>query len=177
MSKNIQASAIHSSMFNLASSIPMSFASQTFLGPMSPNKGHTTSENELWILPALNLINSNFSKMLLNYRFHKLPVAIKYAEQTGNAGARYPVKSAYSGIELESEINLLNALHVSAGVSFAMRQYYAVTHDNDWLLREGCIMSKEIAKFWASYVTFNETTGYYDIKSKNTFLMKILENL
>lgn len=131
---------------------------------MSPDPGHTTADTELWILPALNLINANFTKKLLNYRFRTLPVAMDNAVRAGYSGARFSVKSAYTGIEIESD--LLNAIHVSADISFAMRQYYAETHDDDWMSREGCLMSREIAKFWGSFVTFNNETGYYDIKGK-----------
>lgn len=138
---------------------------------MSPNSGHTTADTELWILPALNSINSNFTKKLLSFRMQKLPIAIQNAALTGYVGARYPVKSAYSGMEVESDVNLVNALHVSADISFAMRQYYAVTHDDDWLVRESCLMSKEIAKFYESYAIFNETTGHYVINGNiNTLL-------
>lgn len=133
---------------------------------MTSDPGHTTADTELWILPALNLIDSNFTKKFLNYRFRTLAAAIDNAGQTGYAGARYPVRSAYSGIEIEPNLDLLNCVHVSADISFAMRLYYAVTRDDAWLVREGCLMSKEIAKFWASFVRLNITTGFYDINGK-----------
>lgn len=57
-------------------------------------------------------------------------------------------------------------IHITADVAFAMRLYFSVTNDYDWLKREGCQLSRQIAKFWASRVTFNDTTRYYELNSK-----------
>uniref|UniRef100_A0A336K549 CSON011194 protein n=1 Tax=Culicoides sonorensis TaxID=179676 RepID=A0A336K549_CULSO len=161
---NDLASAIHSSIFSLASSIPTSLTAQTFYGPMAPDLGHTTANNELWILPALNFIDPNFSRKLLNYRFRTLPIVMNDVDAEDLIGARFPVKSGYTGIELESNLNLMKAIHVSADIAFGMRQYYALTQDENWMMQEGCMILKEIAKFYSSVATFNESSGHFDIK-------------
>lgn len=157
------ASIIYASMFSVASSMQTSYATQAFFAPMSSDTGHVSSNTEQWVLPAINLLNSDWTRKFLNYRFRTLAVAMSAASETGYEGVQYSVKSAFTGIEIESDLYLLNKMHVSADISFGMRQYYAVTHDNEWLLREGCMVSREIAKFWASFVSLNEKTGFYDI--------------
>lgn len=45
-----------------------------------------------------------------------------------------------------------------------MQYYLSLTHDIDYMMREGCELAQEIAEFWSSRVAFNETTGDYEIK-------------
>lgn len=61
-------------------------------------------------------------------------------------------------------------LHITADISYAMRLYFALTHDYEWMESEGCQLSRQIAKFWASRATFNETTRYYEYNGE---LMRI----
>jgi trehalose/maltose hydrolase-like predicted phosphorylase len=53
--------------------------------------------------------------------------------------------------------------HITGDISFGLRYYLALSHDIDFMKSEGCQMAKEIAEFWASRVTFNESTQLYDI--------------
>lgn len=48
-------------------------------------------------------------------------------------------------------------------MSFGLRHYLSLTHDVDYMKSEGCELAAEIANFWASRVTFNESTRLYDI--------------
>jgi trehalose/maltose hydrolase-like predicted phosphorylase len=53
--------------------------------------------------------------------------------------------------------------HISGDISFGLRHYLGLTHDVDYMKSEGCELAAEIAKFWASRVNFNESTGFYDV--------------
>lgn len=53
--------------------------------------------------------------------------------------------------------------HISGDISFGLAQYFSLTHGVDFMKAEGCELAIEIAKFWQSRVTFNETTQLYDI--------------
>lgn len=53
--------------------------------------------------------------------------------------------------------------HISGDISFGLSHYLALSHDIDYMKSEGCELASEIAKFWSSRVTFNESTGFYDI--------------
>lgn len=59
-----------------------------------------------------------------------------------------------------------NQLHITADISFAIRKHFAFTYDIDWLISEGCPLAIEIAKFWESRITYNETTKFYEIRGK-----------
>lgn len=57
-----------------------------------------------------------------------------------------------------------NQIHVTADISFAVRNHFAATNDMEWLRREGCPLAIEIANFWKSRVVYNESTHFYDIR-------------
>lgn len=45
-------------------------------------------DTEIWMLPSILLINSNWSKQILHYRFQHMNAAKKYAQSLGYPGAR-----------------------------------------------------------------------------------------
>lgn len=79
---------------------------------------------------------------------------------------RYPWESAFTGIEVIQPCCPLIAKyqqHITGDVSFAIRNYLALSDDLEWMKNEGCVIATEIAKFWASRAQRNDTSGYYDI--------------
>ncbi|XP_063701061.1 protein-glucosylgalactosylhydroxylysine glucosidase-like [Culicoides brevitarsis] len=170
------ASAIHASIFYLASNLPspVTRQPQTQFYGLSPNGlgrggfnedywGHNFWDTEIWMFPTVNFMNSGWARQLLGYRYLVLAAAMDFANETGFRGARFPWESGFTGREVTPEPIYSNEIHITADVSFAMRQYFAMTHDKEWLIDEGCEMSREIARFFASRSVFNETTGKYDI--------------
>lgn len=174
--------AIISSTFNIACNLPSGHPnlpqqhpfyyglSPTGLGrggsDLNDYEGHNFWDTEIFMFPPIALINQKWAKSLLHYRYMMLNAARDYAKTTGYAGARFPWESAATGIETIQpgyEYIAEYQHHISGDISFAMRQYFALTHDTQWAKEEGCEMAEEIAKFWASRVKFNESTGYYDI--------------
>ena len=172
--------AIHSSLYYLVSSLPSAntnLPKNTFYG-LSPTglgrggqlidyEGHNFWDTEIWMFPVVNLIDSDWAKSLLDYRFNKLKAAKDYANQTGFRGTRYPWESAYTGVEATQpccpEVALFQH-HITGDISFAVRNYLAATLDLEWIKDKGCEMADEIAKFWASRVKFNQESGFYDIE-------------
>lgn len=53
--------------------------------------------------------------------------------------------------------------HISGDISFALFHYLALSHDIEFMKTAGCELALEIAKFWESRVSFNESTLLYDI--------------
>jgi trehalose/maltose hydrolase-like predicted phosphorylase len=53
--------------------------------------------------------------------------------------------------------------HISGDVAFAVRQFWRVTQDLNWLKTVGVQIANGIATFWASRVTKNQQTGLYEI--------------
>lgn len=53
--------------------------------------------------------------------------------------------------------------HISGDISFGIRHYLFLTHDVQFMKSEGCEVALEIARFWESRVSLNESTRLYDI--------------
>ena len=57
--------------------------------------------------------------------------------------------------------------HITSDISFAARQYFSVTNDEDWLLNVfGGELIYQTARFWASRAIYNNQTKQYEILSK-----------
>ena len=59
--------------------------------------------------------------------------------------------------------------HITGDISFAMRQYLAVTGDTSMLRdsvngNSGCQFVRDMADFWVSRLSYNAATGLYDIR-------------
>lgn len=79
---------------------------------------------------------------------------------------RFPWESAATGIETIQpgyEYIAKYQQHISGDISFGLRYFLALTHDLNFMKAEGCELATEIAKFWESRVTVNDTTRFYDI--------------
>lgn len=134
---------------------------------LSDYEGHNFWDTEIFMFPPIALINHNWAKSLLHYRYIMLQSARDNAITTGYKGARFPWESAASGFEVvQPGYEYIGEFqqHITGDISFAMRQYFALTHDAEWAMKEGCEMAMEIAKFWESRVKFNEESGFYDIE-------------
>lgn len=83
--------------------------------------------------------------------------------------SRYPWESAWSGIEVTQpccpEVAQFQH-HITADISFALRQYFAATQDLAWLRNQGCPLAQAIAEFWASRISPDPVTGLFDIKGQ-----------
>ena len=114
------------------------------------------------------LINHNWAKRLLYYRFMMLDSAKEIAKNKGFKGAQYPWESAAIGFEtVQPGFEYISEyqIHNTGDISHAMEQYFALTNDVEWADEEGCEMAEEIAKFWASRVSYNKSKDFYEIKN------------
>lgn len=50
--------------------------------------GHNFWDTEIWMLPAVLLMDAHWPRQLLHYRYAKLEAAIEYARETNFKGAR-----------------------------------------------------------------------------------------
>ena len=86
---------------------------------------------------------------------------------------RFPWESAYTGHEVTPDICPLcreNQQHITGDIAYAARQYIAMTQDLEWLQNaEGGLAASgndfivEMAKFWESRPTFNDTKQKWEI--------------
>lgn len=128
--------------------------------------GHAFWDTELWMYPALLLLQPRIAASLLEYRVQRLPNARHNAFSHGYKGAMFPWESAASGNE-ETPVWALSGPfehHISADIALAAWNYYCVTQDKEWLRSKGYSLLKETADFWASRVERNGP-GHYDIKN------------
>lgn len=128
--------------------------------------GHSFWDTEIWMYPALLLLQPKIAASLMEYRFERLPEARHNAYAHGYKGAMFPWESAASGNE-ETPVWALTGPfehHITADIGIAAWNYYCVTQDKDWLREKGYPLLKETAAFWASRVERTEP-GHYDIKN------------
>jgi trehalose/maltose hydrolase-like predicted phosphorylase len=126
--------------------------------------GHTFWDTELWMYPALLLLQPKIAASLMEYRYQRLGTAKHNAASHGYKGAMFPWESAASGNE-ETPVWALSGPfehHITADVAIAAWNYYCVTQDKTWLREKGYPILKETADFWASRVERNGP-GHYDI--------------
>lgn len=86
----------------------------------------------------------------------------------------FPWESAYTGRDVTQPCCPLvgkNQQHVTADISYGLRNYVSITHDFKWLYNEGCELSHDIGEFWNSRVQFNKSSGFYDISGLLFFLL------
>lgn len=128
--------------------------------------GHVFWDTELWMYPALLVLQPGMAKSMVEYRYNRLAAAKKNAFSHGYKGAMFPWESAATGVE-ETPVWALSGPfehHITACVGIAAWNYYCVTQDKEWLKERGWPILKETADFWASRVERNGP-GKYDIKN------------
>ncbi len=128
--------------------------------------GHTFWDTEIWMYPALLLLQPKIAGSLMEYRFRRLPAARQNAAEHGYKGAMFPWESAATGNE-ETPVWALSGPfehHITADVGIAAWNYYCVTQDKTWLREKGYPLLQATADFWASRVERNGP-GRYDINN------------
>ena len=128
--------------------------------------GHVFWDTELWMYPAILILQPNMAKSLVEYRYRRLEAAKRNAFNHGYKGAMFPWESAATGVE-ETPVWALSGPfehHITACVGIAAWNYYCVTQDKEWLREKGWPILKETADFWSSRVERNGP-GEYDIKN------------
>ncbi len=128
--------------------------------------GHVFWDTELWMFPAVLVMQPGLAKSMIEYRYQRLEAAKKNAFANGFKGAMFPWESAETGVE-ETPVWALSGPfehHITADVAIAAWNYYAVTQDKEWLREKGWPILSATADFWASRVERNGP-GKYEIKN------------
>jgi trehalose/maltose hydrolase-like predicted phosphorylase len=112
-------------------------------------------------------------KNVYTYRSATAPHAAENAKLYGGVGYHYPWESGTTGAEVSPDTCPptnprchWNRYYVTAGVSYAIRLYYSMTRDRDYMMNTiyaGCDVSREAAKFLAEQATYNSSSGRYDM--------------
>jgi len=134
---------------------PMGLSSQGY-------NGHVFWDTELWMFPPLLVFNQKIAKSLLNYRFDRLKMAMKKAQNYGYAGAMYPWESDDTGEEATPTWALTGTFehHITADIGIAFWNYYQITKDEVWLQKIGFPVLKKVADFWVSRSVKNDDGSF-----------------
>ena len=135
-------------------------------------QGHSFWDTATWMYPPVLVLQPDMARKLLDYRWSRLRAALDYAANTGWQGARFPWESAYTGGEVCPDWAAEtrdNQHHITGDISFAVRQFLAVTGDTDIFTDSinsmtGCEFVRAAAEFWANRAEYNAATNQYDIK-------------
>lgn len=133
---------------------PMGLSSQGY-------NGHIFWDSELWMYPTLLALQPEMAKSCLDYRSDRLQKAKQKATIYGYKGAMFPWESDDTGEEATPTWALTGIFeqHITADVSIAFWNYYAMTQDKSWLKSEYKVL-KETADFWVSRVVKNQNGSY-----------------
>lgn len=133
---------------------PMGLSSQGY-------NGHIFWDAELWMYPTLLALQPDMAKSCLDYRSDRLQKAKQKATVYGYKGAMFPWESDDTGEEATPTWALTGIFeqHITADVSIAFWNYYALTQDKSWLRSEYKVL-KETADFWVSRVVKNQDGSY-----------------
>lgn len=159
---------VHSMLYHLYSFVRE--GSNMSISPMGLSglgyNGHIFWDSELWMYPALLIMQPKMAKSMIQYRFDRLEAARRNAFNHGYKGAMFPWESAGTGVE-ETPVWALSGPfehHITGCVGFAAWNYFSMTQDMDWLKNIGWPLLKETADFWASRVE-RKGPGRYEINN------------
>lgn len=132
---------------------------------------------EIYVLPFFIATQPDYARRCLMYRYHTLDGARRKAASLGYKGAYYAWQSQESGDETcalyvfddpltGEKIRSYFAdeqIHISADVVYALWQYDSTTGDNNFLYPYGLGIAIEVARFFASRVTYNAERDRYEL--------------
>ena len=160
--------AVHSELYYLLSSSTPDTAWPLGACAMTPGyAGHVFWDSDTWIFPALLLLHPERAKSLVMFRARTLGAAQARAHERGYKGAMYPWESdPENGSEQTPHFAYVlgeREIHVNADIALAQWQYYLATHDLGWLKTQGWPVISEVARFWASRVSYVPGHHRYEI--------------
>lgn len=160
--------AVHSDLYYLlATSTPDTHWPMGACGLSTGYTGHVFWDSDTWIFPALLLLHPERAKSLAMFRAYSLPAAKDRAKARGLKGAMYPWEAdPENGSEQTPHFAYVlgeREIHVNADVALAQWQYWLATHDREWLKQYGWPVIRNVADFWASRASWNESRRRYEI--------------
>jgi beta-phosphoglucomutase family hydrolase len=132
--------------------------------------------DELFVHPLFDLRLPELSRSLLLYRCRRLSQARRRAARLGYRGALFPWQSGSDGRE-ETPDSLFNPrsgrwmpdnsqrqYHVNLAVAWDLWHYWEITGDLAFLATHGAEALVEMARFWASFATYDPVADRYDLR-------------
>ena len=170
-------------LFNLYGSIregsrrsipPMGLSARSFYN------GHIFWDSEIWMYPALLVLHPELARQMLDYRVYGLDAARRRAYVHGFRGAMFPWEGDDRGEEATPTFALTGPLehHITADIAIACWNYYCVTGDRSWLIRDGYPLMQETARFWCDRVSRNDDGSYsiHNVIGANEYAAGVTDN-
>lgn len=170
-------------LFNLYGSIregsrrsipPMGLSARSFYN------GHIFWDSEIWMYPALLVLHPELARQMLDYRVDGLDAARRRAYVHGFRGAMFPWEGDDRGEEATPTFALTGPLehHITADIAIACWNYYCVTGDRSWLIRDGYPLMQETARFWCDRVSRNDDGSYsiHNVIGANEYAAGVTDN-
>ena len=153
-----------SALFNLYSNALEN--SRLSISPMGLSgtfySGHIFWDSEIWMYPPMLFLNQGIAKSMIDYRTDRLKAAENRALTYGYKGAMFPWESDDKGEEA-TPINALTGQfehHITADIAIAFWNYFGMTQDKDWMVKEAYPVMEKIAEFWTSRAVKNPGGSY-----------------
>ncbi len=134
---------------------------------------------DIYVLPFYTYTQPAYARRSLFYRYHTLDGARRKAQGLGFRGAYYAWQSQETGDETCALYVFTDPrtgeklrsyfadeqIHISADVVYALWQYVQATGDRALLESCGLEIMGEVARFFASRVTWNPEAGRYELRT------------
>jgi alpha,alpha-trehalose phosphorylase len=119
-------------------------------------EGHYFWDTETYVLPFFLYTQPETAKKLLEFRYNTLDAARDRAKEMSHTkGALYPWRTI-NGYECSSYYPAGTAqYHINADIAFALKQYYQVTDDFDFIKSMGIEILAETARLWEDAGSYN----------------------
>ncbi|MCZ7568682.1 MAG: beta-phosphoglucomutase [Ardenticatenaceae bacterium] len=138
-------------------------------------RGHVFWDTEIFILPFFTFTHPEVARNLLMYRYHNLPGARAKSLANGFEGAQFPWESAATGVEVTPTwiphfqdptrfVRIWTGdieIHITADITYAVLQYWAVTGDDAWMRDYGAELVVDGTAFWASRARLEDDGDYH----------------
>ncbi|WP_318764756.1 glycoside hydrolase family 65 protein [Lactiplantibacillus carotarum] len=123
-------------------------------------EGHYFWDTEMYMLPFFIYTQPEIAKQLLNYRYSIIEQAKQRARELGvKTGALFAWRTI-NGEEASAYYPAGTAqYHINADIAHAVKLYYDVTGDTEFLRHQGAEIVLETAKFWFAFGSYRQRDG------------------
>ena len=167
------ARSVYSSLYYIMNSVRADWPYGLSPGSLSSNayNGHTFWDQESWMYPPLLMLQQALAASCLEYRTARLLGAQLNANTSlqrdvVSGSARYPWESGFIGMELcppKGNPEGAFEIHINADIALAMRQYWYMTRDADWLSSVYHILTG-ICQFWVDWSEYDAGSQRYEFR-------------
>ena len=117
--------------------------------------GHSFWDCETWMYPPMLMFQPEIARSLLQYRYERIPAAAHKARSKGYNGTNFPWESAFTGEEVCNDVEATFEQHINSDIVLAVKQFYQMTGDKQWLRSTGFPILEGVANFWTSRVEYD----------------------